>query len=60
MSYRLFRTKYRIAVFTLKPLSFNELLNINNNEINNFETFIELESIFDFVKLAVSKKIEKM
>ncbi|WML32628.1 GNAT family N-acetyltransferase [Clostridium sp. OS1-26] len=44
----------------LKPLSFNELLHINNNELDNIETPIELEAIFDFVKLAISKKVEKM
>ncbi|MBL4937764.1 GNAT family N-acetyltransferase [Clostridium sp. YIM B02515] len=44
----------------LKPLSFNELLHIYNNEIDNVETHIELEAIFDFVKLAILKKLEKM
>jgi ribosomal-protein-alanine N-acetyltransferase len=44
----------------LKPLSFSELLHINNNELDNVETSIESEAIFDFVKLAISKKIEKM
>lgn len=42
----------------LKPLSFNELVHINNNDI--IETPIELEAIYDFVKIAISKKIEKM
>lgn len=46
--------------FYLKPLSLNELLHINNNEIYTGETLIELEAIFDVVKLAISKKIEKM
>ena len=44
----------------LKPLSFNELLSINNNEIDDIETHIESEAIYDFVKVAISKKIEKM
>ncbi|BCZ47213.1 N-acetyltransferase [Clostridium gelidum] len=44
----------------LKPLSFNELLHINNNEIDTVEILIELEAMLDFVKLAISKKIEKM
>ena len=37
----------------LKPLSFDELQYINNNEIDNVETPIELESILDFIKLAI-------
>lgn len=44
----------------LKPLSFNELLYIKNNMNESIETFNELEALFDFVKLAISKKIEKM
>ncbi len=44
----------------LKPLSFDELQYINNNEIDNVETPIELESILDSVKLAISKKLMKM
>lgn len=44
----------------LKPLSFNELLHIKNNEIYSIETCIESEAIHDFVKVAISKKIEKM
>ncbi|MCY6370701.1 GNAT family N-acetyltransferase [Clostridium ganghwense] len=44
----------------LKPLSFNELLCIKNNMIESIETSIELEAISDVVKLAISKKIEKM
>ncbi|WML33589.1 GNAT family N-acetyltransferase [Clostridium sp. OS1-26] len=44
----------------LKPLSFNELLYINNNEVNRIETPIELEALPDFVKSAISKKLEKM
>ncbi len=44
----------------LKPLSFNELLYIKNNMIENIETSIELEAISDVVKSAISKKIEKM
>ncbi|NRZ87899.1 hypothetical protein DFR97_003674 [Clostridium beijerinckii] len=41
----------------LKPLSFEELQCINNNELDNIETQIELESLLDSVKLAISKKI---
>ena len=44
----------------LKPLLYKELVHINNNEIDKVETFIEADAIFDFVKLAISKKIEKM
>lgn len=44
----------------LKPLSFQELQYINNNEIDKVETPIELESILDSVKLAISKKLMKM
>ena len=44
----------------LKPLSFDELQYINNNEIDNVETPIELESILDSIKLAISKKLMKM
>jgi ribosomal-protein-alanine N-acetyltransferase len=44
----------------LRPLSVDELLSINNNKINSVETPIEVEAIFDFVKLAISKKLEKM
>jgi RimJ/RimL family protein N-acetyltransferase len=40
----------------LKPLSLNELLHINKNDISN----IELEAISDSVKLAISKKLNKM
>jgi predicted acetyltransferase len=43
-----------------KPLSFQELQYINNNEIDKVETIIELESILDSVKLAISKKLMKM
>ena len=42
----------------LKPLSFTELLHINNDR--KIETSIDTEAIFDFVKIAISKKIEKM
>ena len=35
--------------------------NANQNiEIDNIETRIESEAIYDFVKVAISKKIEKM
>jgi len=44
----------------LKPLSFNELSQINENEIENIETIIELGAISDLVKLAISKKLGKM
>lgn len=44
----------------LKPLSFHELQYINNNDINKIEISIELESILDSVKLAISKKLMKM
>ena len=44
----------------LKPLSFDELQYINNNEIDNVKTPIELESILDSIKLAISKKLMKM
>ena len=44
----------------LKPLSFEELQCINNNELDNIETQIELESLLDSVKLAISKKLIKM
>ncbi|WP_411682721.1 GNAT family N-acetyltransferase [Clostridium thailandense] len=44
----------------LKPLSFEELSYINNNEFDNIEIIIELEGIFDSVKLAISKKLIKM
>ncbi len=44
----------------LKSLSFNELSYIYNNEIVNIENTIELEAIFDFVELAISKKLDKM
>lgn len=40
----------------LKPLSFNELLAINNNDIED----VESEAIFDSVRLAISKKLNKM
>jgi ribosomal-protein-alanine N-acetyltransferase len=44
----------------LKPLSFQELQYIRNNEIDNVETPIELEAILDSVRIAISKKIVKM
>jgi RimJ/RimL family protein N-acetyltransferase len=44
----------------LKPLSFSELSFIHRNETDKVETLIEQEAIFDFVKLAISKKLEKM
>ena len=44
----------------LKPLSYKELSFINSNEIERIENLIEPEAIFDFVKLAISKKLEKM
>lgn len=42
----------------LRPLSFNELLHINSDK--KIETPIELEAVFDSVKMAIAKKIEKM
>ncbi|MBU3156991.1 GNAT family N-acetyltransferase [Clostridium estertheticum] len=44
----------------LKPLSFNELLYINENQSDNIEISIDLESISHSVKFAVAKKLEKM
>lgn len=44
----------------LKPLSFDELMHINNNQMNTVEISIELDSIPDSIKSAISKKIEKM
>lgn len=44
----------------LKPLSFNELLYINENQIDNIETSIDLDAISHSVKLAITKKLEKM
>ena len=48
------------ARLILKPLSFNELSNINKNEMENIESIIELEAISDLVKLAILKKLKKM
>lgn len=42
----------------LKPLSFIELVHINNDR--KIETAIDTEAIFDSVKIAISKKIDKM
>ncbi|MBW9169953.1 GNAT family N-acetyltransferase [Clostridium estertheticum] len=44
----------------LKPLSFNELLYISENMIDNIEPSIELEAISHSVKLAITMKLEKM
>ncbi|MGE5627550.1 MAG: GNAT family N-acetyltransferase [Solirubrobacterales bacterium] len=44
----------------LRPLTFNELLHINNNDISKFGTYIETEAMLNFVKTAISKKITKM
>ena len=44
----------------LEPLSFQELQYINNNDIEKIKTSIELESILDSTKIAISKKIIKM
>lgn len=44
----------------LKALSYKELSYISNNEIGKIENLIEPEAIFDFVKQAISKKLEKM
>lgn len=42
----------------LKPLSLVELLHINNDK--KIEETIETEAIFNFVKIAILKKIDKM
>ncbi|MCB2292149.1 GNAT family N-acetyltransferase [Clostridium algoriphilum] len=44
----------------LKPLSYNELSCISENEIYNIKIIIELEAISNFVKSAISKKLVKM
>lgn len=44
----------------LKPLTFSELSFIISNDTDKVETLIEEDAIFDFVKLAISKKLEKM
>jgi RimJ/RimL family protein N-acetyltransferase len=44
----------------LKSLSFSELSFINSNETDKVDTLIEQEAIFDFVKTAILKKLEKM
>jgi predicted acetyltransferase len=44
----------------LKPLSVNELLKINNNEMDTMETSIESEALLESVKSAISKKIPKI
>lgn len=44
----------------LRPLSFKELQYIKNDDIENIKSLIELESIFDSTKLAISKKLMKM
>ncbi|WP_259473015.1 hypothetical protein [Clostridium estertheticum] len=41
----------------LKPLSFNELLHIKENDINNIEIIIDVEAISDSVYLAIKKKL---
>lgn len=44
----------------LRPLSFDELSYIYESKIDRLDIFIEEEAIFDFVKIAISKKLEKM
>ena len=44
----------------LKPLSFDELMHINNNQMNNVEISIELDAISDSIRSAISKKLEKI
>lgn len=44
----------------LKPLSFNELLQIKNNEIVSDESRIASGAILNSVKSAISKKLKKM
>ena len=54
------RTVLKSERLLLMPLSFNELSYISKNEIDNIETIIELDSISNFVKLAILKKLDKM
>jgi predicted acetyltransferase len=44
----------------LRPLTFNELLYIKNNELGSLEIFIEAEALSDSIRSAINKKIEKM
>lgn len=44
----------------LKHLSLNDLVHIKENEIDNIEPRIDLEAISYSVKLAITKKLEKM
>lgn len=44
----------------LRPLTFNELIYISNNELSKVQTQIEEEALLDQVKIAISKKICKM
>ncbi|QAA32109.1 GNAT family N-acetyltransferase [Clostridium manihotivorum] len=44
----------------LRPLSFNELLYLHNNELGSLKIFIEAEALSDSIQSAISKKIEKM
>jgi RimJ/RimL family protein N-acetyltransferase len=44
----------------LRPLSFYELQCINSNEVDVIEPRIELNTISDSIRTAISKKIEKM
>lgn len=41
-------------------MSFNELLNIHDNELAKIQTPIEQEALSDSVEIAISKKIDKM
>lgn len=44
----------------LRPLSFDELLYVRNNEISKFGTYIEDEAMLGLVKTAISSKINKI
>lgn len=44
----------------LKPLSFEELSCINENELTKIQTSIEEEALSNETKIAISKKLDKM
>ncbi|AAK78349.1 RimJ/RimL family protein N-acetyltransferase [Clostridium acetobutylicum] len=44
----------------LRPLSFDDLINIEKGTINLIKVHINQNAIFDFTKSAISKKIKKM
>lgn len=56
----MFRSEVESDRLYLKPLSYDELMCINNNEFKKIQTLIEEEALTDIVKLAISKKINKM